>query len=55
MSFIKNYLRNRMGDKRLGDLLLLYKSSDIIMSKLDLEKVMKVWYTSKKDHRITLY
>jgi hypothetical protein len=55
MSFIKNYLRNRMGDERLSYLLLLHKSSDIIISKVDLEKVMKVWYTNKKGHRITLY
>jgi hypothetical protein len=44
-----------MGDERLSYLLLLHKSSDIIISKVDLEKVMKVWYTSKKGHRITLY
>jgi len=52
MSYIKNYLRNTMGDDRLSDLLLLYKSSDIA-SELDLEAVMLAWH-SKKNRRICI-
>ena len=55
MSFIKNYLRNRMKDERLSDLLLLYKSSNMIANKLDLAKAVKAWHFSQKDRGITLY
>lgn len=52
MSYIKNYLRNSMGDDRLSQLMLLYKSPDIV-STLDLDVLVKKWHV-KKDRRMPI-
>jgi hypothetical protein len=46
MSYVKNYLRNSMDDPRLSNLLLLYKSCDIV-SKLDAKELMVKWHQEK--------
>mmetsp|Transcript_23705 Transcript_23705/g.43031 ORF Transcript_23705/g.43031 Transcript_23705/m.43031 type:complete len:104 (-) Transcript_23705:41-352(-) len=46
MSYIKNYLRYSMDDPRLSNLLLLYKSRDIVI-KLDVKELMVKWHQEK--------
>jgi exonuclease I len=41
-----NYLKNSMDDPRLSNLLLLYKSHDIV-SKLDIKELMVKWHQEK--------
>ena len=52
MSYIKNYLRNSMGDERLCNLLLLYKARRYVKD-LNMEVVLDRWY-KKKNRRIAI-
>jgi hypothetical protein len=53
MSYIKNCLRNRMGDERLCELVLLYKSPHII-KKIDMDKVVERWHGKQVHRRLVI-